>query len=143
MNQYQQRLYNEWIQHGKIIIAADFDSTISYWPTIENRDDIMLAQKVLKLCQEVGCYMVVNTACNPDRYPEIRYHCAAINLQINGINKTPVELPYGKHGKVYANVYIDDRTIAFRESLLQLEEVAYRVRAYNAGRKVTEQTVEF
>lgn len=141
MNIYQQRLLSEWRTHGKIIVASDFDSTISYWFTLENHDDIDYAIKVLKLCKEVGCYLTIFTACNPDRYDAIKQHCKRVGLPIDSINQTPIKLEYGNNGKVYANVFIDDRMLAFRESLEQLEEVAFMMRAEK--HKVNEQTVDF
>lgn len=141
MNKYQERLLNEWRTHSKIIVATDFDSTISYWKTIENQEDIQYAVKVLKLCKEIGAYLTIFTACKEDRFQEIREYCISIGLNIDSINKNPVELPYGNTSKIYANVFIDDRTLSLRESLEMLEEVAYRMRAEQHS--PTDQTVEF
>lgn len=143
MNIYQQRLYDEWITHGKIILASDFDSTLSYWKSLENQEDIAYAIEVVKLCKQVGCYLTIFTACHSERYEEIKNYCSKLELQVDSINTNPIDLPYGKSGKVYANQFIDDRTLAFRESLDQLKEVAERVRAYKAGQNLTIQNIEF
>jgi hypothetical protein len=48
-------------------------------------------------------------------------------LEIDGINKTPIDLPYGNDKKIYANVFIDDRA-GLNEALNILEMAMYRVR---------------
>lgn len=131
MNKYQERLLKEWKQHGKIIIATDFDSTISPWETLDNKEDMEEVIKTLKLCKEVGCYLVVFTACNSDRFTEISNYCKNIGLNIDSINRNPIDLPYGNNTKIYANVFIDDRSLSLMESVDMLTEVAYRMRAYN------------
>lgn len=131
MNKYQERLLNEWKQYGKIIIATDFDSTISPWETLDNKEDMEKVITTLKLCKEVGCYLVVFTACNNERFSEINNHCKNIGLNIDSINRNPIDLPYGNNTKIYANVFIDDRSLSLMESVDMLTEVAYRMRAYN------------
>ncbi len=45
---YTERLYREWIEHGKIVIAVDYDSTIFPWHTIDNQEDM---KRVIELVQ--------------------------------------------------------------------------------------------
>ncbi len=140
-NKYAKRLLDEWRQHGKIIIAVDFDSTISSYHTIDNQDDIKRVIYILKVAKEVGCYLVIHTACNKSRYEEISKYCDSIGLKIDSINETPVELPYGKEGsKIYANIFIDDRA-GLLEALNILEFCTYAMRSEKHSS--SEQTVEF
>lgn len=127
MNKYTERLIREWRQHGKVIIAVDYDSTISYWPTIDNQDDIKRVINILQIAYQTGAYIVVFTACNPDRYVNIQEHCEEIKLPISGINTTPIDLPYGNQNKIYANVFLDDRA-GLQEALNILETAMYVVR---------------
>jgi hypothetical protein len=48
-------------------------------------------------------------------------------LEIDGINTTPIDLPYGNNKKIYANIFIDDRA-GLNESLNILEMAMYRIR---------------
>lgn len=122
---YLERLENEWRQHGKIIIACDYDDTISPWKL---RDyDPKRTIEVLKQAKATGAYIVIFTACNPLRYEEIKSYCASIGLEIDSINETPIDLPYGKDKKIYANIFIDDRA-GLNESLNILEFAMYRIR---------------
>ena len=134
MNKYQERLTKEWIEHGKIIIAVDYDSTISPYHTIDNSEDIQRCIKLLQDAHYTGAYIVINTACNHDRYEEIQKYCEGIKLPIDAINKTPLDLPYGKTGKVYANLYLDDRA-GFIEAMNLLEACMYQVRGQKETNK--------
>jgi hypothetical protein len=122
---YLERLENEWMTHGKIIIACDFDDTISPWRM--HNADFNRVIEVLKTAKQTGAYIVIFTACNPSRYDEIRKYCSDAGLTIDTINQNPIELPYGNTGKVYANIFIDDRA-GLNESLNILEFASYRIR---------------
>lgn len=109
---YINRLVNEWLTHKKIIIAVDFDDTISPWKFNEEEDLIFYESIIRELIysRNVGAYIIVFTACDPNRYDDIIKYCSDKGLIIDGINKTPVDLPYGKEGsKIYANIFLDDR----------------------------------
>jgi hypothetical protein len=122
---YLERLEQEWEQHGKIIIACDFDDTISPWRM--HKSDFKRVIDILKIARETGAFIVIFTACNAERYPEIKKYCSDNGLEIDSINETPIDLPYGKNGKVYANIFIDDRA-GLNESLAILEMAMYRKR---------------
>jgi len=134
MNKYQNRLYQEWLQHGKIIIAVDYDDTISPWGFKEQEDLEQLDHtiQILRVAKETGAFITIFTACNEDRYDEIKEYCKTRGLIIDTINKTPLDLPYGKTGKVYANIFLDDRA-GLIESLNTLETVMYKIRGKRAG----------
>lgn len=122
---YLERLEEEWRTYGKIIIACDYDDTISPWK-MQNRD-FKRVFEVLKFAKETGAFVVIFTACKEDRYAEITKYCLDNGLEIDGINKTPIDLPYGNDKKIYANVFIDDRA-GLNESLNILEFAMYRIR---------------
>lgn len=106
-NKYVQRLAAEWCMHKSIIIAVDFDDTISPWKF--SKDELQGTIECIKQAQHAGAYIIINTACHPDRFPEIRSYCNSIGINVDLINETPDHIPYGKHGKVYANIFLDDR----------------------------------
>lgn len=134
MNKYTERLYQEWKQYGKIIIAVDFDDTISPWK-FKDKEDLEKLDRIiqtLRVAYETGAYIVINTSCNQDRYEEIQNYCEKVKLPINTINKTPFDLPYGKPGsKVYANILLDDRA-GLDEALEMLNTAMYKVRGDKA-----------
>jgi hypothetical protein len=122
---YLERLEEEWKQYGKIIIACDYDDTISPWKMTNT--DFKRVFDVLKVAKETGAYVIIFTACKEERYPEIKKYCLDNGLEIDGINTTPIDLPYGNDKKIYANVFIDDRA-GLNESLNILEMAMYRIR---------------
>lgn len=132
-NKYTQRLYEEWKKHGKLVIAADHDSTIFPYKgefDIDNKEDIDRCVELLKQCQATGCYLVIHTACREDRYDDIIRYCEQIGLKVDSINKTPIDIPFGKTGsKPYANIFIDDRS-GMIEAMDILESALYQYRGY-------------
>ncbi len=128
LNIYIDRLYNEWKMHGKIIICVDFDSTLSTYHTIDNQFDINRTIEIIKVCKQTGCYIVIHTNCGTERYDDIKGYCSKIGIEVDCINETPLDLPYGKSGsKPYANIFIDDRA-SLPSSLDILETALYRYR---------------
>lgn len=133
-NKYIERLYQEWKQHGKIIIGVDFDDTIYPWK-FRSAEDAIKFDKTIQLLQvahATGAYITIFTCSNPDRYEEIQAYCEKIKLPIDTINKTPFEIPHGwgKHGKIYANIFLDDRA-GLEEAIHTLETAMYRIRGDN------------
>ena len=140
-NDYVDRLYSEWLTHGKIIIGVDFDDTISPWKFTkqENCNEVI---ELLQLAQATGAYLVIHTACNSDRYAEILTYCQSHGLNINTINENPIDLPYGKSpkSKPMCNIYLDDRA-GLNEALAILEMAMYKKRAQKAIDSQTDQTM--
>ncbi len=122
---YLDRLVKEWEMHGKIIIAVDYDDTISPWK-LEDFDPKQTLE-VLRVAKQTGAYVVIFTACSPDRFSEIREYCSSVGLEIDAINENPIQLPYGNSKKIYANIFIDDRA-GLNESLNILELATYTIR---------------
>ncbi len=132
---YVSRLVEEWKTHGKVIIAVDFDDTISIYRNGFNKPDIERTIQLLKDAFLTGAYIVVFTACNPDRYEDIQRHCEEQRIPIQAINNNPIELPFGNHKKVYANIFLDDRA-GLTEALDILEEAMYKFRGWQEGNKL-------
>lgn len=124
-NKYVVRLYNEWVFHRQIIIACDFDDTISPWRF--SKEELQNTIDTIKRAQFIGAYLIIHTACHPDRFDYIKEYCKSIGLRVDSINSNPVDLPYGKHGKVYANIFLDDRAgLDEAVSILNLAMSMYR-----------------
>lgn len=133
MENYVNRLLQEWIAYGKIIIGVDYDDTLRNWKmnTTETYEKVF---DLLKAAQYTGAYIIVFTACKENRYDEISQYCKEHNLIIDGINKTPIEIEYGNSSKIYANVFLDDRA-GLHESMKILSEAMYKYRGYQQGLK--------
>jgi hypothetical protein len=138
-NKYAIRLIEEWRIHGKIIIGTGYDDTLKYWKfnPQEICDKVI---NVLTLCKEIGAYIVIHTSSDEDRYEEIMSFGKSKGLEIDAINKNPINLPYGNNTKIYANIFIDDRA-GMEEALEILEFAAYTIRSERHS--ASTQTVEF
>lgn len=132
-NKYSARLFEEWKKYGKIIIASDFDSTLCPYAgvaDVDNQEDIDRWIDLLKKCQETGCFLIIHTACREDRYEFIIEYCKGKGINVDTINKTPMDMPFGKSGsKPYANIFVDDRA-GFNEAMDILESALYQYRGY-------------
>lgn len=140
MDKYTERLIREWKQHGKIIISVDYDSTISYWPSIENQDDISRTIKLCQLAKETGAYITVFTASDIEKFEEIQKHCEEIRLPIDSINQNAIPLPYGNHGKIYYNINLCDRS-GLTQALDMLESAMYVIRGEHAANLTKGETI--
>jgi hypothetical protein len=130
MNIYVKRLFEEWKQHGKIIISCDWDDTLSIWnSSFNNKDDIKRCICLLKLAYATGAYIVIFTACGVERYEEIQNDCAEMQIPISAINSNPIPLPYGNHKKIYYNHNLCDRS-GLVGAMDILEEAMYQYRAW-------------
>ncbi len=108
LEKYIDRLTKEWLEHKKIIIGVDFDDTICPWSLNTTQECNYVIEK-LKTYQEQGAYITIFTASSVDRYEDISNFCEQNGLMISSINKNHIDLPYGKNGKIYANIFVDDR----------------------------------
>lgn len=132
-DKYVQRLYKEWLQHGRIILAIDFDNTVSPYHTLDNKEDMDRAVKAILDSQQVGTYNMIHTSCDPSRHEDIVVYCSGLGIRIDAINATPIEVPYGKPGsKPYFNISLDDRC-GLREATITLETAMVLVRAAKAS----------
>lgn len=121
MNIYTKRLIDEWRKHGKLVIAIDFDSTIYPYHNLENQKDIDRAIELVQVAYAIGAYIVIFTASVPERFQFIQEYCDEKKIPVSAINKNPIDLPFGNSGKVYANIFLDDRA-GFVEAMNILEE---------------------
>lgn len=110
MNIYTQRLVNEWRTHGKIVLSVDFDSTLYLYPTLENPKDIERVIQLVQLAHNIGAYIVIFTASEKERFEFIQNYCDSIKIPVSSINENPIDLPYGKNGKIFYNLNLCDRS---------------------------------
>ena len=109
-NFYTNRLVNEWLKNGKIIIACDLDDTIIPYNE-EIKDNCKKMVDLILECQKEGIYFIINTARNEERLQNAKEQVEALGIEVHGINQMHPEWgrPYGINGKVYANIFLDDR----------------------------------
>jgi hypothetical protein len=128
MEKAVKRLVEDWDKYGKIIVAVDYDDTISPWRLVTTEDiEATGIIKTLKKAQSVGCYLVCFTACSPTRYSEIQSTFDSLGLRLDSINRNPVEdLPYGNDpgSKILYNLLLDDRA-GLHEALEILNKAMY------------------
>lgn len=104
------RLKDEWLKHGKIIVAYDVDSTVLPFHDYEKEDDYSILHNLIKALYELKCTLIVFTAAEESRWEDIKIKLKKSELPYHYFNQSPPEIPgLVAKGKVYANIYLDDR----------------------------------
>jgi len=98
------RLLKEYIQHGSLVVAFDFDNTV--YDFHKKGETYYQVMKLLQDLKEIGCYLICFTANENTEF--IKEHLASHGVLYDSINENP---PFfkGKSGKIYYNVLLDDR----------------------------------
>lgn len=100
------RLMSEYKEHGKIIVAYDFDGTV-----YDFHNEGHEFPRTVGLIQAVRPYahLVVYTASKEERFPFIKEYLETNNIPFDSINEIPKELNVPQGGKMYYNILLDDR----------------------------------
>lgn len=81
------RLVENWKQHGKIIIAFDFDNTIyDYYGKNYTYSKVI---DLLKECKNMGCILILCTCCDESKFEFMRNECEKVGISIDYINESP------------------------------------------------------
>jgi hypothetical protein len=107
---YVNRLVTEWIKNGKIIIACDLDDTIIPYNDEIKKNCKKMVDLILE-CQKEGIIFLINTARSNKQLEKAKEQVESLGIVVHGVNKMHPEWdkPYGINGKLYANIFLDDR----------------------------------
>jgi hypothetical protein len=100
------RLVKEWREHGKLVIAYDYDNTVFDYHN--EGHDYSSVIKLLRDCKEFGAHLVVFTACEEEKFPAMRQYLNDHDIPFDAINEQPDFLPFTGR-KIYYNILLDDR----------------------------------
>jgi hypothetical protein len=109
-NFYTNRLVTEWLKNGKIIIGCDLDDTIIPYNN-EIKDNCQKMVDLILECQEEGIIFLINTARSERQLENAKKQVEDLGIVVHGVNQMHPEWdkPYGVNGKLYANIFLDDR----------------------------------
>ena len=109
-NFYVNRLTTEWLKNGKIIIGCDLDDTIIPYNE-EIKDNCKKMVDLILECQKEGIIFLINTARSEYQLEKAKQQVEELGIVVHGVNKMHPEWdnPYGLNGKLYANIFLDDR----------------------------------
>jgi hypothetical protein len=100
-------------KHGNIIVAVDFDDTIR--DSFNKGLDLTPIHDIVKRAKNIGCKIVIYTARNKSEWIEVTEYCNDIGIEYDAINEDVIKLPKPTSGKIYYNIFLDDRA-GLRES---------------------------
>lgn len=103
-NNSQNRLLEEYKQHGSLVVAFDFDDTV-YDFHQKNRiyNDVIALIRKLK---SINCYLICWTGQEDLEF--VANYLKANEIPFDSINENP-PFHQKKSKKIYANAYLDDR----------------------------------
>ena len=109
-NFYTNRLVKEWLKNGKIIIACDLDDTIIPYNE-EIKENCKKMVNLILDCQKESIIFLVNTARDEHQLKKAKQQVEELGIVVHGVNEMHPEWnrPYGVNGKLYANIFLDDR----------------------------------
>jgi MoaA/NifB/PqqE/SkfB family radical SAM enzyme len=109
-NFYTNRLVTEWLKNGKIIIGCDLDDTIIPYNE-EIKDNCKKMVDLILECQKEGIIFLINTARAYYQLERAKEQVESLGIEVHGVNEMHPEWdkPYGVNGKLYANIFLDDR----------------------------------
>ena len=99
------RLREEYIKHGSLIIAVDFDGTINDFHNMGIRLDTVI--DTLKMLKPIFNFKYVIYTAEIDE-EKVRNKCNEIGLEIDGVNIQLLE-QFKNSKKLYYNLLLDDR----------------------------------
>jgi len=118
------RLYKEYKQHPRLIVALDFDDTIfDFHKSGSNYPRVI---DVVQRCQALGFYIVLFTGTVQERWEDQILYAQKMGIKIDSVNKNPIPLPFGNHGKIYYNILLDDRA-GLGQAVETLENLLRRI----------------
>jgi len=135
VNFYVNRLTKEWIKNGKIIIACDLDDTIIPYNE-EIKDNCKKMVGLILECQKHGIIFLINTARSEKQLENAKKQVEDLGIVVHGVNQMHPEWdkPYGVNGKLYANIFLDDRG-GFWDSYQTLSNTLTMYKMYKNGNK--------
>lgn len=101
-----ERLVREWKEHGKLIIAFDYDNTV--YDFYQKGHTFHNVIQLLRECKEFGAYLMVYTACEEYKFPKLISYMNENDIPFDSINEVPDYIPF-KGKKLYYNILLDDR----------------------------------
>ena len=100
------RLLKEFEQHGKLIIAVDFDNTLFDYHKEGNSYDIVI--NLLRRLKKIGMEIIIWTGSAKSRYDFIREYLNENNIPFDRINENPVFFK-SDSPKIFYSILLDDR----------------------------------
>jgi hypothetical protein len=114
------RLVMEWVEHGELVIAYDYDNTVFDYHDEGITFDYM--KELLTRCKNIGAKFIVFSCSPKDRHEEMRGYLVKNDFPCDYINESPIKLYNDGTGKLFFNILLDDRA-GLRSAFIILDKV--------------------
>lgn len=102
------RLLEEWDKYGRLIVAYDFDSTVSPYKD-DPADSCEQMIELLKECKRAGCTMIVFTARPYSEFGMVKKYLDEKGIPYDYINENDPMVSVPNSRKIFYNIFFDDR----------------------------------
>lgn len=107
--QTTKRLVSEWMKHGDIIVAYDYDNTV--YDFHEKGHTFTMVKELLREVGDMGGKFIVYSCSPKSRHEEIKTYLTSENIPFDYINEPAVRLGDfdDGSGKLFYSIFLDDR----------------------------------
>ena len=105
-----ERIWKEYIEHGQLIVAYDYDSTVC--PSQDGNESCDQVIELLHQCSKIrDIKMICFTARNPSDYNDVKKYLSEHDIRWDKVNENidNVKKIFSDHGKIFYNIFLDDR----------------------------------
>ena len=107
--EYVAKLIKGYRENGNIIIAYDFDDTVSPYSEFST-DYTSKVRTLIKRANDTGKFRFILWTCRErDRLEEAKNFCVIHDLPFEEVNRNLQDLPFANYRKVYCNLILDDK----------------------------------
>lgn len=99
------RLMEDYRNHGKLIVAVDFDSTIYPYHV---DDDCSYVQDLVRRLKPYS-HIIIFTASPESRFDFITEYCKDNDIPFDYVNENVDAMKHNEGRKIYYNIILDDR----------------------------------
>lgn len=126
-----ERLLKEWNEHDTLVVATDFDSTIHDTEHTGSKHEQMI--ELLQACHKMGCKIIIFTCRNREDYDYIDEYCHKVGIIYDAINENLPETNFSLEGKVFYNIFFDDRAGLGQAYMIMVRTIEKRMQQIERG----------
>lgn len=131
-----ERMWKEFIEHGQLIVAYDYDSTVC--PSQDGNESCDQVIELLQQCSKIrDIKMICFTARNPSDYNEVKKYLAEHNIRWDKVNENidSSKKIFSDHSKIFYNIFLDDRAglVSAYETLVAFIDRYYDYKSQQTG----------
>ena len=111
---FYMRLKDDYQKHGRLVIAYDFDDTISNFSQVKYQEAVGYKNKkiinLLKDLRDYGYFILFTARSTSEKIQEAVDYIKENNIPLDAVNQNMPGLHFGNNAKIYYNILLDDKS---------------------------------